>query len=349
MMHDQITETKRVAAKTLERHSIEILRKAGASSADAATVAEALVWADLRARHPQGVLRLPTFVERLRRGTIQSPAQMKWTRVAPAAEMLDAADAFGHVAGKAAMIQAVELARSHGVGVVTVKGSNLNGALGYFCWLAADAGCIAMTCTNGFAKVAPFAGVRPVFGTNPIAFGCPTRAGVPILVDFSTSAIAGSTTRTLGANGRQLPEGVALDKDGLPTVNEKDLAEGTLLPAAGAKGYGLALMVEIFCSVLAGAAFSREVGSVFAPDTRANVGHLFLAIDVEKFQPMDLFLSRIEMLCASVKEAGEEVRMPGEIRGASAERYARDGIPLPQPSQDALIRLARKLRVELSW
>jgi LDH2 family malate/lactate/ureidoglycolate dehydrogenase len=349
MIHEQITEMKSVAAKTLERSVGELLEKAGSSNDDAATVAEALVWADLRARHPQGVLRLPTFVERLRHGAIRSPARMEWTRVVAAAEMLDAADAFGHVAGKAAMMRAIEIARLQGVGVVTVKRSNLNGALGYFCSLAADAGCIGMTCTNGYAKVAPFGGVRPVFGTNPIAFGCPTSSGVPILVDFSTRAIAGSTSRGLGANGRQLPDGVALDKHGLPTVHEKELAEGTLLSAAGAKGYGLALMVEILCGVLAGAALSKEVGSVFASDTRANVGHMVLAIDVEKFQPMDMFLSRIETLSASVNAAGNEVRIPGSIRGQYAERYSRDGIPLPKQSRDALTRLARELHVELTW
>jgi LDH2 family malate/lactate/ureidoglycolate dehydrogenase len=347
MIQDDLSKAATVEAEALKRLVISLLEKAGACSDDAATVAEALVWADVRGRHPQGVLRLPTFIERLRHGAIQSPARMCWTPVAAAAEMVDAADAFGHVAGKAAMLRAIDLAKRQGVGVVTVKRSNLNGALGYFCSLAADAGCIGITCTNGFAKVAPFGGVRPVFGTNPIAVGCPTLSGVPILVDFSTSAIAGSTTRTLGANGRQLPEGVALDKDGMPTVNAEDLAEGALLPAAGAKGFGLALIVEILCGVLAGAALSSEVGSVFASDTRANVGHMFLALHVEKFQPMDRFLSRIEMLCASAKAAGDHVRIPGEMRGEFARRYARDGIPLPHQSREALVRVARELRVEL--
>lgn len=343
-----------VKRKDLEEFAVSLLKAAGASDADSKVVASALVWADLRGRHPQGVNRLPIFIQRLRRGLVKSPALLQWKQIAPAAEMLDADNAFGHVAGTAAMKRAIALAKVEGIGIVSVRRSNLYGAASYFSSIATDAGCLGITCTNAFPKVAPYGGVHPVFGTNPIAFGCPTSSGIPILVDLSTSAMAGSSVRSMYETDRLLPEGVALNKNGTPTTNAKDIREGTLLPAAGAKGFGLALMVEILCGVLAGAAMGKEVGSMYSTfDRPVNTGHVFLAIDIEKFQARDHFMTRIDLLLSWIKVAGTEehaVRFPGEIRGELADRYEREGIPL---SLDATVQplsdLAKDLKSETPW
>src|SRR5207253_334990 len=137
------------------------------------------------------------------------PAPMAWTAVAPAAHCLDAAYGFGHVAGRLGMTRALELAGAEGIGLVAVRRSLHYGAAGYYCALAADAGYLGFTCSNAFPKVAPFGGTRAVLGTNPLAFGCPTPWGAPLLVDLATSALAGSDVRTIhGADGR-LPAGSA--------------------------------------------------------------------------------------------------------------------------------------------
>jgi LDH2 family malate/lactate/ureidoglycolate dehydrogenase len=320
---------------------------------DARITAEGLVWSDLRGRHPQGVSRLPNFIQRVRRGLITSPADMRWVEAGDAAAILDADNALGHVAGGAAMRRAIELARRHGVGVTTVRHSNLYGAAAWFCSLATDAHCLGFSCTNAVAKVAPFGGLRPVFGTNPLAFGCPTSSGVPILVDLSTSAIAGSTARGMDEHGGRLPEGVALDQEGRPTTDPRDLAAGTLLPAAGAKGFGLALMVEILSSVLSGGALSSEMGSTYHTwDRPVNTGHFFLALDVARFASPDDFLRRVDALLASIRAAAAPdapVRFPGEIRGELAARHERTGIPLPRETVDALTRLAGELGVRAPW
>lgn len=348
-----LTETVRVKKDELLQFAEAVFCAAGASSDDAAIVAEGLVWSDLRGRHPQGVSRIPNFVRRLQRKLIASPARMRWSKPASAVEMLDADNSLGHVAGVAAMKRAIALAKENGVGVTSVRHSNLFGAAAYFCSLAAEEKCIGFSCTNAVAKVAPYGGVRPVFGTNPLAFGCPTSSGIPILVDMSTSAIAGSSARSLDETGKLLPEGVALAKNGVPTTNPKDLAEGTLLPAAGPKGSGLALMVEIFCGILAGAAMSKEVGSMFNTwDTPVNTGHFFFVLDIERFLPMPQYFERITTLLEWMKSAapaGNHIRFPGEIRGELAAAYERDGIPLPPETTTPLTALAQELHIEHPW
>ena len=261
---------------------------------DADAVADGLLWADLRARAAQGLLQPPILARRLARKLICSPAPMAWTAVAPAAHCLDAAHGFGHVAGRLGMARALELADAEGIGLVAVRRSLHYGAAGYYCALAADAGYLGFTCSNAFPKVAPFGGTRAVLGTNPLAFGCPTPSGAPLLVDLATSTLAGSDVRTIhGASGR-LPAGSALDSTGKPTDDPEAAASGCLLPAAGPKGFGLGSMVEILSGVLTGAGVARDVGSLFKTwdDRPLDAGHVFIAVAVERFMSRQTFLER---------------------------------------------------------
>jgi LDH2 family malate/lactate/ureidoglycolate dehydrogenase len=341
-----------ISKEELKEFAVKLLLAAKCSSEDAETVSESLVWADLRGRDEYGVsTRLPNLVQRLVRGLIHSPAAMSWMPTAPAAYVLDAGHGFGQVAGRLAMDKAIELSQNQGIGLVAVRQSNHFGAASHYCARAAEAGCIGLTCTNAFPKVAPFGGRRPVLGTNPLAFGCPTASGVPVLVDVSTAAYAGSSLRKSSAAGGRLPPGVALDANGQPTTEPSAAAEGCLLPAAGPKGFSLALMVEILSGILTGAAMGREVGSLFYTwDRPVNVGHLFIAIHIEHFMPRMVFEDRLKTLLGWVAECPrqhetEAIRFPGELRGQYAALYERDGIPLEEKAVQLLNRLADEFKV----
>ena len=280
---------------------------------------------------------------------------MVWTAVAPAAHSLNAAYGFGHVAGRLGMARAIELAGAQGIGFVAVRRSLHYGAAGYYCALAAEAGYLGFTCSNAFPKVAPFGGTRAVLGTNPLAFGCPTPSGPPLLVDLATSTLAGSDVRTVeGARGR-LPAGSALDSSGKPTDDPKAAASGCLLPAAGPKGFGLALMVELLSGVLTGAGVARDVGSLFSTwDRPVDAGHVFIAIALERFLPRQTFLARVGELLDCVKTAppvedGEHVRYPGEIRAHYAETYGRNGIPCNNAMLQVIEELATEFTVRRPW
>jgi len=347
--------TPNIAPEAHRRFVREVLRAVGAAPGDADAVADGLLWADLRARPAQGLLRLPILVRRVTRKLIRSPAPMAWTAVAPAAHSLDAAYGFGHVAGRLGMTRALELAGAEGIGLVAVRRSLHYGAAGYYCALAADAGFLGFTCSNAFPKVAPFGGTRAVLGTNPLAFGCPTPSGAPLLVDLATSTLAGSDVRTIhGARGR-LPAGSALDSAGKPTDDPEAAAGGCLLPAAGPKGFGLGLMVEILSGVLAGAGVGREVGSLFSTwDRSIDAGHVFVAIDLERFVPRQTFLTRVGQLLNWVRtappvEGGDAIRYPGEIRACYAAAYGRDGIPCDEAMQRVIDELTGEVGVARPW
>lgn len=337
-----------VTASEHLRFMRSVLTASGASPADALTVAEGLLWADQRGRQGQGLLRLPILVRRMAQGLIRSPAPMDWTHLGPAAARLNAADGFGHVAGRAGMARAIDLAKSQAIGLVAVRRSIHYGAAAYYCAQAAEAGCIGLTVTNAFAKVAPFGGTQPVLGTNPLAFGCPTASGAPVLVDLATSEVAGSEVRLADGADAALPPGAALDASGKPTRDPG--ATSCLLPAAGHKGFALGLMVEILSGVLTGASFGKDVGSLFHTwDRPVDVGHIFIAIDIARLMPMDVFLHRLGALLDGVKqspsqEGAEPIRIPGELRARYAQEYAKQGIPL----SPAMARVRDELAAELN-
>lgn len=346
---DEASRSAVVSESALRDFTRRVLIAAGSSAADAEIVTDGLVWADLRARHLQGVARLPMLVRRVTRGLIRSPAAMCWTRIAPAIHQLDAANGFGQVAGRLAMDRCVALARSHGIGATAVRRSTHYGAASYYCAHAAASGCVAFACTNASSKVAPFGGIRPVLGTNPLAFSCPTRSGVPVLIDLSTSTMSGSSARGRQERTEALPAGAALDENGEPTTDPTAASRGCLLPAAGPKGFALGLMVELLSGVLSGAAMGPQVKSIFG-DRPTDTGHFFIAIDIVSFQPFEVFLSRVETLLGWIKGSSrmkgiEEIRFPGEIRARFAETYAAKGIPLPPETIAVLNTLGHKLRI----
>ena len=233
------SENPRDPARTLAKNELEslvagTLRAGGAADADAEAVARVLVWADLHDLPDQGVARLDMLAKRIVAGLIASPAHTAWQDVASASAVLDAGNAFGQVAGRDAMDRAIDLARAHGVGFVAVRNSNHYGAAGWYAMRAAEAGCIGITGSNSFPKVAPPGGADPILGTNPFAFACPAAAGAPLLVDFSTASSSGFAVTQAAASGAPLPPGIALDRDGHPTTDADAVADGgCLLPSAG--------------------------------------------------------------------------------------------------------------------
>jgi LDH2 family malate/lactate/ureidoglycolate dehydrogenase len=321
----------------------------GADLTEAASIARALVWCDRVGRPSQGVWRLSTICAKLEAGEIRSPCEPEITEIAPAAARIDAADGAGHYVAELGALRAIELARATGAGVVTVRGAHHFGAASYYAHLYPANGMIGFVMTNASPKVAAWGGLRPVLGTNPIAFAAPTGGGRSVLVDLSTAAASGATLRWAAQRGELLPSGVAIDRDGQPLREFSGLKDGALLPVGGPKGYALGFLVEILTGVLAGAGVSAEVRSSFGESS--NVGQLFIALDVDRFLPIADFVERLDGLIALIRASGPHdamVRFPGEARWEAFEESA-SGIVLDATTVRALETLATECGVTTPW
>jgi LDH2 family malate/lactate/ureidoglycolate dehydrogenase len=338
--------------ESLRTFASRCLQAAGAPVADADTVAENLTDAHLRGVDSHGVTRLiKIYVERLEAGIVNPRPQPRIVHEAPGMALVDADNGLGAVAGSYAMRVCLEKARGAGTAWVGVHNSNHFGACAFYTNRIAAEGMVGIALTNAPATMAPWGGIEPYLGTNPIGFSVPTRDGTPISVDMATSVAARGYILLAAAKGEPIPAGWAQDKRGQPTTDAKEALEGTVLPMAGHKGYALALMIDLLSGVLTGAGFGRLIGQLYGDFQHPqNVGHLIGAIDIQHFLPLDQFYDRIDRMAAEIRsipraEGVARIFLPGDIEAAKAEQRQREGIPVAEPIRQQLAELGRRLGV----
>lgn len=322
---------------------------------DAQIVADVLLAADLRGVDSHGVIRLDTYYgSRLRKGLIDPHPQLKVLTETPSTLALDGGTGLGHVVGYKAMQMCIEKARQVGVGMVTVRNSNHYGIAGYYAMMALEHNMIGISFTNSQPLVAPTYGKTRFLGTNPIAVAVPAGKERPYVLDMATSIVPIGRITVYHKAGKKIPEGWGVDKDGNVTTDPGAVLNGgALMPLGGTdlmrgyKGYGLALWVDIFAGVLAGAATGPEVGKTDRP---ANVGHYFAAIRVDAFRPVEEFKEEMDALIQGLKNAPkadgqERIYIHGEKEFELAEKYQREGIPLMKEVVESLIASGKEVGV----
>lgn len=333
---------ERISAEALNEFAMGLLEKVGADNEQGRIFSKALIWSDLIGRPTHGIWRLPAYIRRLEKGLMKCPCQPVFSRDRQAVALLDGDAGIGHYIGHLAMKRAIDKAGHYGIGAVGVCNSNHFGTGAYYVDLAARQGMIGIAVSNSLAKVAPCGGNKAVLGTNPFAFATPGEDEASMMFDMATTVMAGSQVMKLAEAGEQLPEGVAVDRQGKPVRDPNRVDDAVLLPFGHNKGFGIALMVEILSSVLTGSSLSLQVNSMFSDNKGAGGnGHFFIAIDIGRFVPVDEFLARSHELFATVRDSGSgSVRIPGEIRWQQYRQNLRHGIPLDKPTSAALNDLA---------
>lgn len=318
----------------------------GAGAVQAEAVARHMVWCEMVGRSNFGIERIAVLVKRLKADVLAGDGAMSFERLGPSIERLDAARGFGFDAAERAMERAIELAGKTGIGVVGVRNSNFLGAGAYYVNMACADGMIGLATSNSYPKVVAHGGFRPVLGTNPFAFGAPRKNGEHLLFDMATSALAGSTVREHIAKGEPLPEGLAIDGEGNPITDASKVNEGALLPFGGPKGFGLALLVEILSGVLTGAGIGSGVHSMYSDFSRSgDNGHFLMALDIARWMSRSDYFARFEGLIAAIKESGDGVLLPGEVRWENYRQAEAKGIPLDPARWAEVVRIASTVSV----
>jgi (2R)-3-sulfolactate dehydrogenase (NADP+) len=224
--------------------------------------------------------------------------------------------------------EATARAKSNGIAFVGVFNSHHAGAMGHHLLPLAQAGLVGIGFTNSPAAINAWGGKRPLFGTNPIAACFPRSQGTPIVVDLSLTEVARGKIMLFAEQGKPLPPGWAFDREGRPTTDAKVALTGSLTAVGGMKGAMLALVVELLCCALTGAAFGFENDSYFEPGNHPNIGHALLAIDPGALAGRGVYDSRIEALIDAML-VDEGVRLPGERRDSALAQTRAEGIDVP--------------------
>jgi (2R)-3-sulfolactate dehydrogenase (NADP+) len=308
--------------------SMRTLRSSGASRAQADATARSIRDAEADGIRTVGLSYLPTYCDHVACGKVVGDAIPVVTRPRPGTVVVDAGNGFCHPAFEAGFEPLVDAARTCGVAVLAITHSYSAGVLGWFVERLAEQQLVALMFANSSALMAPAGGVRPFFGTNPIAWAAPRRDGPPVVADMSSSAVAWVKVNAAAQVGESIPLGWALDAEGRPTTDANAALAGSMAPAAGHKGSALALLVDLMSGGVAGSNFSFEAsgfgGNAGGPP---DVGQVVLAID-----PMatmgDAFVDRIEHeLRTLAAEPG--VRLPGSRRLEHRRSAATNGVVVP--------------------
>lgn len=342
---------ERYAASALREFVTVVLLRLGLPENDAAVVSEAIVRADLRGIETHGVVRLPMYVDRLVAGGIDPNAPMEWVAERKATAVLDAHGGLGHLAAYRAMGRAIDLAGRFGIGTVAVRRSGHFGAADAYAMLALEHDQIGFATTNAPPALAPTGGLTPLLGTNPWALAIPSGAERAIVMDFALTVVARGRIRLAQQRGEQIPITWAVDAEGRPTTDPAEALRGLLLPMGGHKGYAMAIAIDVLAGILAGASSGPDVLPPQQSTEPQDVGHLFLAIDVAHFVPIDVFRSRVDALIralrASRRAAGvDRILLPGELEGERMSNREANGVPLSASVVADLRGVAQRLRVD---
>jgi len=332
----------------LTRLTARALQRAGSSKSMAFAAARALVAADTQGLATHGVSRTALYAQHLREGRVNGKAKPAILKRKGATCLVDARGGLAYEAAAIAVKQAIERAKRYGVAFCGVTNSHHFGAAGYHLAPIAEAGLIGLAFTNSPAAINPWGGRGAFYGTNPIAATFPRKGRdaevlPPLVIDLSLTEVVRGKIMMYAKEGRPIPLGWALDRDGQPTTSAQAALTGSLAAIGGMKGTMLAMIVELLCCAVTGAAFSFENDSYFEPGNKPRIGHAVLAIDPEALAGAASYAERLEALIGTLL-AQEGVRLPGARRHAAVARAQGEGIELPQSALDELRRLAAQAK-----
>ncbi|MHB1333304.1 MAG: Ldh family oxidoreductase [Sulfuriferula sp.] len=317
------------------------LERAGAAPENARLAAQFLVAADAQGLASHGVSRTPLYAAHLRNGRVDGRAFPTIARQKCAVCLVDARLGLAFGACAMAVRETQARAREFGVAFSGVTNSNHFGATALHLAPLAEAGMVALAWGNSPAAMPAWGGRTPLFGTNPIAAVFPRGDRDPLVIDLSLSEVARGKIMLAAREGRTIPKGWALDRDGNPTTDPKAALEGSMLPAGGVKGAMLALIIELLSCALTGAAFGFEAESFFSETGQPpRIGQGFLAFDPGALTGTAGYYERVETLISAML-VDPDVRLPGERRSSTEARAREQGIEIPCTLHSQLLALAQ--------
>ncbi|MDR1920580.1 MAG: ureidoglycolate dehydrogenase, partial [Candidatus Adiutrix sp.] len=303
--------------------------------------ADHLAYADALGVHSHGSVRVEYYAERIFKGGSNTRPNIKIETTGPCSAVVDGDNAVGFVVANLGMRQAIAMAKDKGVAVVGMKRLGHCGALSYYLRQAAAANMVGLSMCQSDPMVVPHGGAQAFFGTNPIGFACPVAGETPIVFDMATTVQAWGKVLDARARKKKMPDDWAVDKDGRPTTDPFALTG--LRAVAGAKGYGLMMMVDILSGTLLGQPFGPHVTSMYAHlDQGRELGQLHIVVNPAFFGDPEAFTRNIGRMVRELHESKpalgqDRVIYPGERSAQVEKKYRENGIPIVREIYEYLI------------
>jgi ureidoglycolate dehydrogenase (NAD+) len=340
---------KKVYPKNLEKFFEESFKRLKILRRIYVPVIEGLINTSLRGVDSHGIRLFPHYVKEVLSGRINKNPKFRFKKKSRSVGFIDADNTFGITASVVAMNKAISLAKKTGVGFVAVKNSSHFGAAGIYSLIAAKKDMIGLCGTHTESLVVPPKGKLPFLGTNPIAFAAPCEGEEPYCLDMSTSTVSFNKIRQHKERAESLEGGWAVDQEGNSCIDPKK--EIYLTPFGGYKGFGIATMIEILCSILTGMNFGPKITPMFSKlNKKRGLGHFFIAIDISKFQEISIFKKRLKEMIfllreiPSSRDSGKTI-VANDLEKEIFKMRIKKGIPLSKVDLEKFEEISKLLKV----
>ena len=344
---------KRISAEDLTRYCVEALTRSGLGREDARLVADVLVLTDTWGTFSHGTGALLNYVNVIQAGGINPQARPEVVEQGDSWALIEGHSAMGMLGGSLAMNLAIEKARKHTISFVGVRNSSHFGAAGYYANLAVAHDMIGIAMSNADPNMVVPGARGHVVGNNPLAYAVPADREKPLFLDIALSAVAAGKIFAMKALGKSIPDSWLTDKDGLPISEVGDWPNsGSMVPMAGHKGYGIAMLIEVLAGALTGAGMLGEVKSWILQSTEpSRLGQSFLAINVGNIVPIAAFKQRMDQVITDLRQSpkakgSDRVYVPGEMEWEKREDALKNGIALPENVVATLRRAGQQLGMD---
>jgi len=324
---------KRIDHKYLKIQTKKVLIKSGADDFSAESVAKGLTETSLRGVDSHGIRLLPHYLNALKNGRINGNPKFDIIQTFPAFVGLQADNAFGHAAGYKSIEIGIELANKYGIGAISVFNSSHPGAMASFSLEAARRGYCSFSFTNADSLLQSYNGKKSFFGTNPICFAAPRKDEEPFCIDMAPTYIPWNKILEKKEKNQMLEVGVAVDKDGNETINPSEAQ--TLIGIGKYKGFALASMVEVLCSILSGMPYGPHIPSMYGSSikTKRNLGQFYLVFRNDVNINSNEFMESLKKMSDEVRDQApksntSEVLMPNDPQVNSFKERSKNGIPV---------------------
>ena len=310
--------------------------RSGVPEEEALNIARILVKAEMRGLVTHGISRVPLYINRIKAGGVKVPTKLDVREDDGINAIVDANNGLGQTAGLFAMKKAIEKADKFGFGACAVKRTSHFGAAGNYAIMAAESGMIGFVFCNATPRLPAWGAKEKLIGNNPFSVSFPSMdPDAPFLLDMANSVTAAGNLRTAIREGETIPEGWALDENGLSTTDPQKALGGILLPMAGHKGYAIALAVGMITSILSGGVWDNDVGPVDDYGKAQNASSLFTALDISRWLPLDEFKERVTEIFtivrgSALKPGVERIYYPGEREAEHFKQAMIDGVEVDQ-------------------
>ena len=346
------SDTSRVSHGKLIGFIAAAYRAAGIPEADARKAAELMAQSDISGADGHGVFRLPQYIRRIKAGGLNTRPDIRIIRRAKATALVDGDNGLGSLVVARAVEEAIALARDNGVGWAGTRNGNHAGAAAVYAAMPLAHVMIGLYFAVGNANhLPPWGGIDMLLSTNPIAIAVPALEEPPLVLDMATTVAAYGKVKVAAQQGKPMPEGWMIDRQGQPLTDPTRADDGFLLPIGGYKGAALSLMFGLLAGTLNGAANGADVVDFNKDDmTPTNTGQAICVLDIKAFAEPLQFKRQVDAVIrqlhgSALLPAFDRIRLAGEDRHRRIEERRAHGIPIPPELRSALDKLATELSI----